>query len=212
MLEGAVQCGFCIPGHHRARRVADRARADRRSRRRSPSRSTAICAAAPGTAGSSTRFRRRAKRCGTAGCLPADRAAAASLFRRRSRAEPQPGVCSRRNGNGNGNGHRRRHIGLGRDRAATVEGRCRSSTSRLDGMEQALGEKPFVDDLRVPGMLHGAMVLTEHPRARILKIHTRSRPRPCPASCGSSRRPTCPAAAAPASTIRISRCSWPKAR
>ena len=26
--------------------------------------------------------------------------------------------------------------------------------------------------MRVPGMLHGAMVLTEHPRARILKIHT----------------------------------------
>ena len=26
--------------------------------------------------------------------------------------------------------------------------------------------------MRVPAMLHGAMVLTEHPRARILKIHT----------------------------------------
>ena len=25
--------------------------------------------------------------------------------------------------------------------------------------------------MRVPGMLHGAMVLTEHPRAKILKIH-----------------------------------------
>jgi xanthine dehydrogenase molybdenum-binding subunit len=45
------------------------------------------------------------------------------------------------------------------------------STARLGGAAQALGEKPFVDDLRVPGMVHGAMVLTEHPRARILKIH-----------------------------------------
>jgi CO/xanthine dehydrogenase Mo-binding subunit/aerobic-type carbon monoxide dehydrogenase small subunit (CoxS/CutS family) len=46
------------------------------------------------------------------------------------------------------------------------------SVPRLSGFEQALGEKPFVDDMRVPGMLHGAMVLTQHPRARILKIHT----------------------------------------
>ena len=42
----------------------------------------------------------------------------------------------------------------------------------IGGLEQALGETPFVDDMRVPGMLHGAMVLTEHPRARILQIHT----------------------------------------
>src|SRR6185295_5692426 len=42
------------------------------------------------------------------------------------------------------------------------------------GCEMALGEKPFIADLRVPGMLHGAMVLTGHPRARILKIHTES--------------------------------------
>src|SRR5256712_7584756 len=46
------------------------------------------------------------------------------------------------------------------------------SLPRLGGFEQSLGEKPFVDDMRVPGMLHGAMVLTEHPRAKILKIHT----------------------------------------
>lgn len=41
---------------------------------------------------------------------------------------------------------------------------------RLNGQAQTLGEKPFIDDLRVPGMLHGAMVLSEHPRARVLKI------------------------------------------
>jgi xanthine dehydrogenase molybdopterin-binding subunit B len=57
---------------------------------------------------------------------------------------------------GNGNGHR---DGVGR------------SIARHGGLEQALGEKPFVDDMRVLGMLHGALVLTEHPRARILKIH-----------------------------------------
>jgi xanthine dehydrogenase molybdenum-binding subunit len=44
--------------------------------------------------------------------------------------------------------------------------------ARLGGVAQTLGEKPFIDDMRVPGMLHGAMVPTEHPRARILKIDT----------------------------------------
>src|SRR5207253_4410510 len=32
-----------------------------------------------------------------------------------------------------------------------------TSTPRLGGLEQALGEKPFVGDMREPGMLHGAM-------------------------------------------------------
>jgi xanthine dehydrogenase molybdenum-binding subunit len=46
------------------------------------------------------------------------------------------------------------------------------SVSRQGGAAQTLGEKPFVDDMRVPGMLHGAMVFTKHPRAKVLKIHT----------------------------------------
>jgi xanthine dehydrogenase molybdenum-binding subunit len=46
------------------------------------------------------------------------------------------------------------------------------SHARVGGLEQTLGEKPFVDDMRVPGMLHGAMVLSEHPRAKVLAIHT----------------------------------------
>ena len=46
------------------------------------------------------------------------------------------------------------------------------SPSRYRGIEQALGERPFVDDMSVPGMLHGAMVLSEHPRAKVLAIHT----------------------------------------
>ncbi|MBV9742336.1 MAG: molybdopterin-dependent oxidoreductase, partial [Acidobacteriia bacterium] len=44
--------------------------------------------------------------------------------------------------------------------------------TRYRGMEQSLGELPFVDDMRVPGMLHGAPVLSEHPRAKILAIDT----------------------------------------
>ncbi len=43
-----------------------------------------------------------------------------------------------------------------------------------EGIELALGEKPFVGDLTVPGMLHGAVVLSRHPRARVLAIDTGS--------------------------------------
>ena len=35
-----------------------------------------------------------------------------------------------------------------------------------------LGERPYIDDMKVDGMLHGAMVLAEHPRAKVLAIHT----------------------------------------
>ena len=46
------------------------------------------------------------------------------------------------------------------------------SHARVGGAQQVLGERPYVDDMKVPGMLHGAMVLSEHPRAKVLAIHT----------------------------------------
>jgi len=46
------------------------------------------------------------------------------------------------------------------------------SVPRYGGLDQTLGEKPFVDDMSAPGMLHGAMVLSEHPRAKVLGIDT----------------------------------------
>ena len=46
------------------------------------------------------------------------------------------------------------------------------SITRYRGIEQTLGEMPFVDDMRVPGMLHGAPVLSAHPRAKVLAIRT----------------------------------------
>ncbi|MDA8070595.1 MAG: selenium-dependent xanthine dehydrogenase [Actinomycetota bacterium] len=36
----------------------------------------------------------------------------------------------------------------------------------------ALGDRGYVDDLRVPGMLHGALCLTEHARADVVSIDT----------------------------------------
>ncbi len=44
------------------------------------------------------------------------------------------------------------------------------SSLRYKGLEQALGERPFVDDMFVPGMLHGAPVLSAHPRAKVRAI------------------------------------------
>jgi selenium-dependent xanthine dehydrogenase len=44
------------------------------------------------------------------------------------------------------------------------------SMPRYLGMEQTLGENPFVDDMRAPDMLHAAPVLSAHPRAKVLAI------------------------------------------
>ena len=46
------------------------------------------------------------------------------------------------------------------------------SPGRYLGLEQALGEKPFVDDMRAPGMLHGAALLSPHPRAKVVAMDT----------------------------------------
>src|SRR5713101_6825088 len=68
-----------------------------------------------------------------------------------------PAFANGKHGNGNGNGNSN---GIGK------------SISRYRGFEQALGERPFVDDMRVPGMLHAALVLSEHPRAKVNAIDT----------------------------------------
>jgi xanthine dehydrogenase molybdenum-binding subunit len=41
---------------------------------------------------------------------------------------------------------------------------------RAGARAMALGEQPFVADMAVPGMLHGALRLSDHPRARVLRI------------------------------------------
>ena len=45
-----------------------------------------------------------------------------------------------------------------------------ASAPRYRGLDQTLGKKPYVADLREPAMLHGAVVLAAHPRARVLAI------------------------------------------
>jgi xanthine dehydrogenase molybdenum-binding subunit len=56
--------------------------------------------------------------------------------------------------------------------AVERSGRVGSRTARYEGRELALGEKPFVYDLRLPGMLHGAVRWSDHPRARVRRIDT----------------------------------------
>ena len=47
-----------------------------------------------------------------------------------------------------------------------------SRNSKYEAGELALGDKDYVDDMRVPGMLHAAVVLAEHARADVLAIDT----------------------------------------
>jgi selenium-dependent xanthine dehydrogenase len=51
-------------------------------------------------------------------------------------------------------------------------GRVGSRTTRYMGEELALGDKPYVNDMRVEGMLHGAIRFSDHPRARVVRIDT----------------------------------------
>lgn len=51
------------------------------------------------------------------------------------------------------------------------DGHVGASLSRVGGREMVLGMRPYVDDLVRPGMLHGALVFSEHARARVLAIH-----------------------------------------
>ena len=53
-----------------------------------------------------------------------------------------------------------------------VDGRIGRSLGNVQGMALALGERPFIDDLRLEGILHGAVRLSDHPRARVLRIDT----------------------------------------
>jgi xanthine dehydrogenase molybdenum-binding subunit len=54
--------------------------------------------------------------------------------------------------------------------APTVDGGIGSRSVRYQGEQLVLGDKPYIDDMRVPGMLHAALRLADHARADILAI------------------------------------------
>src|SRR5262249_913041 len=49
-------------------------------------------------------------------------------------------------------------------------GRIGTSTPRYEARELALGGRPYIDDMSFPGMLHGAVLLSAHPRALVKRI------------------------------------------
>jgi xanthine dehydrogenase molybdenum-binding subunit len=53
-----------------------------------------------------------------------------------------------------------------------TDGRVGQSLERIGSVPTVLGDRPFVDDIKVDGMLHGALTLSAHPRARVLSIDT----------------------------------------
>jgi xanthine dehydrogenase molybdenum-binding subunit len=147
LLEGGVQCGFCIPGIVvRAASLIERGHTDDRA---------AVAKALDGHLCRCTGYGRildsiqtAGEACRNGGSLPRTEPRRHSYFGEEFGYKRNPAFA---NGATTGSG-------VGR------------SIPRQKGLEQSLGEIPFVDDMRVPGMLHGAMVAAEHPRARVLKI------------------------------------------
>jgi len=151
LLEGGVQCGFCIPGIIvRAASLVERGQTDDRR---------AVAKALDGHLCRCTGYGRILDSIQTAG-------EACRNGGTLTRTEP------RRHSYFGEEFGRSRKVHLNADTKRTNGSGVGQSIPRHKGLEQALGEIPFVDDMRVPGMLHGAMVLAEHPRARVLKIHT----------------------------------------
>jgi xanthine dehydrogenase molybdenum-binding subunit len=140
--EGAVQCGFCTPGIMlRTASLLDRGKgADRKAVERALS----------------------AHFCRCTGYLRIFDAVAAAAEVWESR-EPLP-----RGGPRRGELFGERH-GIARSTASSDAG-VGASAPRYRAAELACGTKPFVADVKLPGMLHAAVVLAEHPRAKVLRL------------------------------------------
>jgi selenium-dependent xanthine dehydrogenase len=150
--EGAVQCGFCIPGILiRASSLLEQGLTQDRA---------AVAQALSGHLCRCTGYARIIDAIQTAGeawndgkVLPSKEPRRHFYFGEQFGMSRHPVPAKSAPGNGHGNGY-----GIG------------DSPSRYCGFEQALGERPFVDDMHAPGMLHGAMVLSKHPRAKVNAI------------------------------------------
>ncbi len=144
--EGAVQCGFCTPGIvTRAASLLDRHQAENPGKVKNALKGH-IC------------------RC--------------TGFKRIEDAIAVAGHASENGGEFESTGPRRHRFfgekyGLARnpENIPTANGVGAEMKKHL-GTAHVLGEKAYVADMKVEGMLHGAVVLAEHPRARILRITT----------------------------------------
>jgi xanthine dehydrogenase molybdenum-binding subunit len=61
-------------------------------------------------------------------------------------------------------------VARGETPSPSVEGRIGDRLTKYEAEELALGDRGYVDDIRIPGMLHAALHLTAHARAEVLDI------------------------------------------
>ena len=140
--EGAVQCGYCTPGIVvRAYSLLERGKtADR----------DAVAHALAGHICRCTGYQRIFDAIAAAG----EAWAAGGVF-----PDDQP---RRREFFGEAHGLRRS--------SGAERGGVGASAPRYRGSEHAVGAKPYIADMRLPGMLHGAVVLAAHARALVRAI------------------------------------------
>ena len=62
------------------------------------------------------------------------------------------------------------NVAVDESNGAAASGGIGSRTVRYQGEDLVLGDKPYVDDIRLPGMLHAALRLADHARADVLSI------------------------------------------
>ena len=148
VLEGAVQCGFCIPGivMRASSLLRQGGTGDREAVARALSGHLCRCT---GYARIIDAIQTAGEAWENGGALPREEPRRHFYFGEEFGLSRNPAFVRDNHANG-----------IGR------------SISRYRGIDQALGDKPFVDDMNVPEMLHAAPVLSAHPRAKVLAIHT----------------------------------------
>ncbi len=63
-------------------------------------------------------------------------------------------------------------VAKGKQFAPSLGAAVGASGAKVEAGELALGDRPYVDDMRVPGMAHAALRLTDHARADVVGIDT----------------------------------------
>jgi xanthine dehydrogenase molybdenum-binding subunit len=63
-------------------------------------------------------------------------------------------------------------LAAGKEPVVDLPGGVGSRGARYEAEELALGDRGYVDDLRLPGMLHAALRLSDHARADVVRIDT----------------------------------------
>ena len=141
--EGAVQCGFCTPGiAMRAAHLINKELTENRTR---------VERGLAGHLSRCTGYNRIVDAIQTAG--------------EAWRADTEVGAGPARRPH-----HFGEDYGVERSSEVPVSDGIGASSDRYRGRDQTLGAKSFVADMTEEGMLHGALVLADHPRATLIRI------------------------------------------